>query len=176
MTHPASPPKRPRNGAAAARKRGLLVNPGVLATIVFGALFTASLVEVAVRGWREWEPTTGMVTGQPRVSVGKKRATVDFTYEYGAAGARYEEMTRVPAAPGESHSALLARFRPGTPVPVYYDPRRPERSRLFGSPRESQLGGLVLGGLGLVLGIVYALLFPRERIELFRPSSARRRT
>jgi len=174
MTHPASSPKRPRTGAAAARRRGLLVNPGVLAAILFGVLFAASVVEVAVRGWREWAHTTGMVTGHPRLSGGRKRATVDFTYAYGAAGARYEEAARVPAAPGESGSALLARFRPGAPVPVYYDPRRPERSRLFGSPRESQVGGLLLGGLGLAMGIAYALLFPRERIELFRPSGARR--
>jgi hypothetical protein len=152
-------PEDAPTGASRSRR----VNPGVLVAVVCGVIFAASLVELAVRGWREWEHTTGLVVDRPMLPPGKKPSKVDFTYTYRAAGRTYQQTTRVSGAPGENPSSLVARFSPGTAVPVYYDPRRPERSRLFGSPRESQTGGLLFGGLGLVLGIACALLFPRER-------------
>jgi hypothetical protein len=153
-------PEDAPTGADTVLSRSRRVNPGVLVAVVCGVILAASLVELAVRGWREWEHTTGLVVDRPMLPPGKKRATVDFTYTYAAAGRTYRQTTRVSRAPGESPSSLVARFSPGTPVPVYYDPRRPERSRLFGSPRGSPMGGLLFGGLGLVLGIAYALLFP----------------
>jgi len=169
MTHRPSSPKRPRNGADAVPSRSLRMNLGVLVAIVSGVLLAASLAELATVGWKEWEHTTGLVTGQPRLTRRKHHSVVDLAYTYAAAGGRYRETTQVWASSNESGSALMARYRPGTSVPVYYDPRRPERSRLFSSPRESQTGGLIFGMLGVVFGIGYALLFPGGRRAIIRP-------
>lgn len=113
-----------------------------------------------------WESTTGTVVSirsryQPARHEPGNRVTL--VYRYRAADGNAYRGLRESRMEDWRKELTVSRFRPDSPLPVYYDPGSPWRSVPFVAPRRKLSALTVAGALGLLLGLGWAArdLLPR---------------
>ena len=136
--------------------------------IAFGLIFViAGVIQLrSPLGSLRWPAADGEITSSALQPVGDDRSRFAVRFQYTVRGQTFsgsrrsfqENVTAEGAShPNETAAALAARYPPGKPVKVYYDPLHPDRSVLEPGTGLAAYAPLALGGLFFITGLIVSM-------------------
>ena len=150
--------------------RRLVLWIGILATVLGLLLLTVDTLglERAERT-RHWPSVQGMIVSSELITRGEVYGPL-IIYQFSVAGTTYVDSTDA-GAPGFGNKNkrynvaeyILAEYKPGSSVVVYYDPNHPEISTIVPGPRWRVFGQLGLGGTLYLIGLCLLIVLLRGR-------------
>ncbi len=139
---------------------------GLFAVCVLLFLVAALVKGVEVRGARHWRRTKGRITSsregfvveQPfREEMPRNRRVAEIEYTFDVAGKTYNErrISFAEKIPEEEVPALVAKYRRGAVVDVFYNPKKPGEAVLEKDfAGELMSGCLLMFGAGIVATVI----------------------